>query len=103
MRLQVYKAVHDPGFAPTCRRSNGIMAGLEENVSMPEHETIMPNPDTARRSSPIMILLLLALVVAISGCSREKLDEDASAEQLRSEERRVGKERRSRRWRMGRG
>src|SRR5690625_6638073 len=88
MRLQVYKAVHDPGFAPTCRRGNGIMAGLEENVSMPEHETIMPNPDTARRSSPIMILLLLALVVAISGCSREKMDEDASAEQLynRSEE-----------------
>src|SRR5690625_48340 len=82
MRLQVYKAVHDPGFAPTCRRGNGIMAGLEENVSMPEHETIMPNPDTARRSSPVMILLLLALVVAISGCSREKLDEDASAEQL---------------------
>ncbi|HLS06115.1 MAG TPA: outer membrane protein assembly factor BamD [Wenzhouxiangella sp.] len=58
------------------------MAGLEENVSMPELETIMPNPDTARRSSPVMILLLLALVVATGGCSREKLDEDASAEQL---------------------
>src|SRR5699024_12216728 len=59
-----------------------VVAGVEVNVCMPEHETIMPNPDTGRRSCRIMILLLLALVVAISGCSREKLDEDASAEQL---------------------